>query len=81
MVLFVICIQNWIGYNAFRLNSAQFSAHPGEHEVILNEGFPLAVIAREDLNLDYSKKTEDPYWSDFNGKKLTVFYLFNAFDI
>ena len=52
MVLFVVCIHNYYGYRAFRMNSGQFSTHPDEKEILLCEGAQVAVMGLEDILID-----------------------------
>ena len=77
--LFVICIHNYNGFTGFRMDSALFTAHPGEREVLLMEGAPMAVLGVEEIYVDNSW-TNDPFWDHFNQKHLNVIYLFNAVD-
>ena len=78
--LFVICIHNYGGFNGFRMDSALFSAHPGEREDLLIEGAPMAVLGVEEIYVD-NAWTNDPFWTSFNNKHLNVIYLFNAQDL
>ena len=77
MVLFVICIHNYYYINGLRMNTAQFSAHPDERELILMEGAPVAVMGSEEILID-NVHTRDSYWDSFNGKKITIIYMFQA---
>ena len=56
----VICIHNYGGFNGFRMNSALFSAHPGEREVLLMEGSPMVVLGMEEMYID-NLWTDDPF--------------------
>ena len=76
--LFVVCIHNYTGYEGFRLNSAFHSAHPYEQELLLMEGVPVAVIGTEDLLIDNSMTSLDPFWEPFNNRVISVVYLFNG---
>ena len=77
--IFVICIHNYGGFNGFRMDSALFTAHPGEREVLFMEGARMAVLGVEEIYIDNSW-TNDPFWNHFNKKHLNVIYLFNAGD-
>ena len=77
--IFVICIHNYHGFEGFRMDSALFTAHPGEREVLLMEGATMAVLGVEEIYVDNSW-TNDPFWTPFNNKHLNVIYLFNARD-
>lgn len=78
MVLFVICVHNWDGYNGFRLNSLDHTAHPEEKEVLLADGVRMAVMGIEEILIDRSEGLDDDMWNKLNGKKLTVIYMFHA---
>ena len=77
--LFVVCIHNWFGYQGFRLSSAFHSAHPYEQELLLIEGVNVAVIGNEDLLIDNSMTSLDPFWEPFNNRVISVVYLFHGF--
>ena len=74
-VLFVICLQNYKKFYGFRMNSALYSAHPQEKEVLLIEGAEMAVMGLEDFYIDNQMQT-DTFWDDCNQKTITVVYLF-----
>ena len=78
-VLFAICIHNYDNYNGFRMNSALFSAHPQEKELLLIEGAPAAVLGVDEIYIDNSSSGDD-FWKDFNKKTVYVIYLFHATD-
>ncbi len=77
MVLFAILIHNYTGFHGFRMNSPLYSAHFEEKELLFMEGAPVVVLGSEEVLID-NEMTEDTFWKDFNGKKLTIIYLFNA---
>jgi len=77
--LFAICLHNYHSFNGFRMNSALFSAHPDEKEILLVEGVKVAVLGVEDIYIDNSW-SDDEFWLDFNKKTITVIYLFHALD-
>merc|ERR1712127_1100629 len=76
-VLFAICLQNWSGFNGFRMNSALYGAHPEEKEIMLQEGVPMAVLGVEEVQID-NVLSGDDYWADFNMKTVTIVYLFHT---
>ena len=76
-VLFVICLHNYRGFHGFRMNSAMFSAHPEEREILLMEGVRMAVMGVEEMYIDNSD-SDDMFWHDFNKKFITVIYLFHT---
>ena len=59
------------------MNSAMFSAHPEEREILLMEGVPMAVMSVEEMYIDNSD-SDDMFWHDFNKKFITVIYLFHT---
>ena len=59
------------------MNSALYSAHPQEKEVLLVEGAPMAVMGLEDFYIDNQMQTET-FWDGFNKKTITVVYLFHS---
>ena len=73
-VLFVFCIQNYFRFNGFRMNSAQFTAHPDEREVLLGEGARVIVMGVDEVYIN-NELTGDSFWDDFNQKTMTVVYL------
>ena len=77
MVLFVICIHNFYKYTGFRMNTLEYSAHPDEKEVLMIEGTEVAVMGVEQLLID-NGQSADSFWNHFNGKTLTVVYMFHA---
>lgn len=48
-VFFFISVRNWSGFNGFRVNRSQFSAHYHEEEVMLFEGFNVYVLSIEEV--------------------------------
>ena len=77
LVLFVICIHNYEGYNGLRMNSDCFSAHPDEREVLLMEGAPVIVMGSEEVLID-NGHTGQPFWTSLNGKKIIIIYMFHS---
>ena len=61
------------------MDSALFTSHPEEREVLLIEGATMAVLGVEEMYIDNSW-TNDRFWDDFNNKLINVIYLFNALD-
>ena len=59
------------------MNSFQFSAHPDEKEVLLQEGAAVAVMGADEVLID-NEATGEEFWDDFNEKTITVIYLFHA---
>ena len=47
-VLFLISVQNYNGFNGFRLNGEKYSAYPLEREVILLDGTKVVVMKVEE---------------------------------
>lgn len=80
--LFVICCHNYglglTGFKGFRMDSALHSAHPYEQEVLLMEGVRMAVLAQDDIIIDNSMTSSDPFWISFKNKTISVIYLFHA---
>lgn len=76
IVVFAICLQNWKGFNGFVLDSAFYSAHPDEKQVVLMEGIRVFVVRVEDILIDNSLDA-DIFWKDLNHKTITVIYLFH----
>ena len=64
-VMFFVCVRNWSGFNGFRLNRAQYSAHYHEDEVLLFEGFKVYVLSIEEV-----------FCSQLN-RNITVIRLYN----
>ena len=52
MVLFVICIQNYKDFEGFRMNNRQYTAYPEEKEILLMEGFPVAILGADEHYFD-----------------------------
>ena len=75
-VLFVICLHNYERFNGFRMNSAMFSAHPEEREILLMEGVAMYVLGMEEMYIDNFEST-DAFWKNFNMKTVTVVYLYH----
>ena len=76
--LFVVCCHNYDSFNGFRMDSALHSAHPYEQEVLLMEGVPVAVLGHDDVLIDNSLTTTDPFWAKFNNKTISIVYLFHS---
>lgn len=82
----VFCVLNYKGYTGFRLNTANYSEHPYEKEVLLQEGFRVHVLGVEETNhVCEQYKPKDP--KKPNGEKvfvcrdkLRVLYLLNLED-
>ena len=74
-VLFVVCVQNYFGIGFFRMSSSSFTAHPDEQEVLLTEGKRTWVIGFDEITVN-SDAIADTFWQMFNGKTITVVYLF-----
>ena len=47
-VVLIISVQNYIGFNGFRLNGEKYSAYPLEREVILLDGTKVVVMKVEE---------------------------------
>lgn len=75
--LFVTVIHNYWGFRGFRMNSELYTAHPEEKEILLAEGAKVAVLGVDDVLID-NAWTGDPFWKDWNGKTISVVYLFHA---
>ena len=56
----------------------EFSAHAEEKEVLFAEGTAVAVMAVDEVLID-NVTTADPFWLDFNGKTITIVYVFHAY--
>jgi len=79
--LFVICCQNYVagaGFKGFRMDSALHSAHPYEQEVLLMEGIRMAVLGHDDILIDNTLTSSDPFWIKFNNRTISVIYLFHT---
>ena len=48
----VISVRNYEGFCGFRLNSADYSAHPEENEYIFMEGLQLVVLKIEKVKVN-----------------------------
>jgi len=64
-VMFFVAVRNWSGFNGFRMNRPQFSAHYHEEEVLLFEGFKVFVLQIEEI-----------FCKQLN-RKITVIHLYN----
>jgi len=73
-VLFVISIQNNMGFSGFRLNDEKYTAYPGEQVFLLGEGFPVNVLKVEQDVVIHNKNKS---LKKFNNKKVTIIYLHN----
>ena len=58
------------------MNSASYSAHPDEKEVLIMEGAKMFIMDIEEINVDKCNSS-DPFWRDIAGRTITVIYLFN----
>lgn len=54
-VVFLISVQNYNGFNGFRLNGEKYSAYPMEREVILLDGTKAIVMKVEEMEVPASK--------------------------
>ena len=52
-VLFLISVQNYNGFNGFRLNGEKYSAYPLEREVILLDGTKVIVMKVEEVDVKH----------------------------
>ena len=68
----MISVQNYYGFNGFRLNGEKYSAYPLEKEVILLDGTQVAVMKVEDVKVN----SNDEDFMRLNGKTLTFIHLF-----
>ena len=59
------------------MNMLEYSAHPYEKEVLMMEGTSVAVMGVEQLLID-NGLSADSFWTDFNGKTLTIVYMFHS---
>ena len=76
--LFVIVCQNYSYFTGFRMDSAFYSAHPYEQEVLLMEGTQVAVVGTDDFVIDNRLSSSDPFWAPYNNRVIHVVYLFQA---
>ena len=76
--LFVIVCQNYSHFTGFRMDSAFYSAHPYEQEVLLMEGSQVAVVGTDDFVIDNRLSSSDPFWVPYNNRVIHVVYLFQA---
>jgi len=53
-VVFIVSVQNYNGFNGFRLNGEKYSAYPLEREVILLDGTKVVVFKVEELEMPLS---------------------------
>lgn len=82
-VILVFCVLNYKGYTGFRLNTANYSEHCYEKEVLLQEGFRVHVLGSQVT--DYVMKREkhlnplDPNSPKVvvHTEKLRLLYLLN----
>ena len=70
-VLFFISVQNYNGFNGFRLNGEKYSAYPQEREVILLDGTKVIVMKIEDVEMPQSIIP-----SHLAGQTITFIHLF-----
>ena len=72
-VLFLISVQNYNGFNGFRLNGEKYSAYPLEREVILLDGTKVIVMKVEEIDV----KSMNMELNDLNGNSsITLIHLF-----
>ena len=79
-VLFVMAVHNYspsFPFTGFRMNSELYTAHPDEKEILFMEGLRVAVVGVDEVKFDEDAFT-DSVMKDFNGKTLTIIYLFHA---
>ena len=76
--MFVIVCQNYRLFSGFRMDSAFYSAHPYEQEVLLMEGSQVAVVGTDDFVIDNRLSSSDPFWAPLNNRVIHVVYLFQA---
>ena len=75
IVLFVTVLANYIRFSGFRMNQPEYSAHPEEMEILMCEGAKVVVMGVEDILIN--NETGDMFWKPFNGKTLTIIYLYH----
>lgn len=61
------------------MNQKCYSAHHIEQEVLLIDGTSMIVLAVDKIFINM-KHSQDQFWKPFNGKTITVLYLFNAIE-
>ena len=71
-VIFVFLFTNYCGFPGFRLSDSRYSAYPNEEEYLLVEGCPVRVLQIADMVITNSH----PAVARYNGKTITVFYLY-----
>ena len=76
-VLFVYFVKNVTGFNGFRLTNSNYSAFYSEQEYLISEGFQVWVLGIEDKVIIRNNNDE---LKKFNGKCLTIIYLYNEAD-
>ena len=60
------------------MDSAFYSAHPYEQEVLLMEGTQVAIVGTDDFVIDNRLSSSDPFWAPYNNRVIHVVYLFQA---
>lgn len=68
----IISVQNYNGFNGFRLNGEKYSAYPLEREVILLDGTRVVVMKVEELEIQSSNSVK----ASMVGEKVTFMHLF-----
>lgn len=59
-IIMVFCVLNYKGYTGFRLNTANYSEHCYEREVLLQEGFRVHVLGVTETDYVVEKKETLP---------------------
>ena len=77
-VLFVLLLQNYRSFGAFRLNKKHYTAFTEEEEFLFMAGFRLQVLQIEQ---ELKVTNEHKATKEFNGKKMHVVYLYQGVDI
>ena len=70
--MFLISVQNYNGFNGFRLNGEKYSAYPLEREVVLLDGTKVAVMKAEDIEV----KNKNREFKELDGHTVTFIHLF-----
>ena len=72
-VLFVFVIQNDDRFSGIRMNNSAYTAYPSEREILLTEGADVYI-----LSVERGVVFSNPHasFTPFNGKSLTIIYLF-----
>ena len=70
-VIFFISVQNYNGFNGFRLNGEKYSAYPMEREVILLDGTKVIVMKVEEIKMRQQSENKSE-----ENQKITFIHLF-----